>query len=497
MSVTNQKTIKHNYAYGSSTKVNAHLPRFNFKPTAYKQTFIEKANLTHWMNVATNYPYKVTTTPTHTKYSSIVSQLHLQETIDQCLSHYTNITKNPGNVNIIHKMKLSFPTNTRVLFMGDFHSDMHSLLSNLNYLLLKNILSEDLKLKSGFKLIFLGDLVDRNYYGMECLYFAFQLKLHNPNDVYILNGNHEDPDTYTRYNFKNEIKSNINVLSYRQRLRKVLHLLPIVLLFKFANMSGYYYCCHGGFSNDTNAMNFKNNGSSVSRKMKNTYGQNWSDFTCTQSGVTLSSRGPGIATFGTKATQDYMNKHNINAVFRGHQDMYSLTFLTREVTQPLNYDTYEKRPLSDDLVDVWREGFISNTNNGLIHKTKTIPSDSRQNTKHYMLTFPINKPNNTSSKFSNEFLPVFTTSSASAKSDFTHTCILELYNVLPNNKSKPKLNRQNAFKSRRFLNNTKMTSEIAQVNPLFMKTRQRSSAVNLGKTRQRSSAVNLGKNYKL
>lgn len=466
-----------NFAYSANTKVKAHLVYHDFKPTKYSQEFIDHASLNHWLSVANNYPYKVTTSPQHTKYSALVKQKHLQETIDASLSHYQQITKNSGNANIIHKMRLNFPQHTRVLFMGDFHSDMHSLLNNLKYLQKNGLLSDDLKLKQDYKLIFLGDLVDRNYYGTECVYFALQLKLHNPHSVYILNGNHEDPDTYMRYNFKNEIKSNINVLSYRQRMRKLLHLLPIVMLFKFTNMNGYYYCCHGGFSNDRNAMNGFVNGSSVFRKNRNTYGQNWSDFTCTQAGVSASGRGPGIYTFGTEATAKYMRDHNINAVFRGHQDMYSLTFLTREVTRPMNYDTYEGMPMEDDLVDVWRQGFFQTVNKQrypMIHKSKPIPPSRKEKT-HYHLTVPVDI-NNSSNEFTKEFLPVFTTSSASAKSDFSHTCILELFNKSENKQNRPRLNRLNAFKKN--LGPGKPMS-----NPLFNKprTRVRSYAINYGK----------------
>ena len=446
----------------SRAKVRAHLVYHNFKPTTYMQTFIDHAELNHWLHVAKDYPYKITTDPEHSKFSAVITQQHLQQTIDTALNHYQKTTKNAGNTNVIHKMKLTFPQNNRVLFMGDFHSDMHSLLNNLKYLRHKNILSNDLRLKQEYKLIFLGDLVDRNYYGVECVYFAFQLKIHNPNNVYILNGNHEDPDTFTRYNFKNEIRSNINAKPYIEKLLRIMHLLPIVLLFKFSNLNGYYYCCHGGFSNDRNAMNGFVNGSSVFRKNRSTYGQNWSDFTCTQAGISASSRGPGIYKFGTEATAKYMKNHNINAVFRGHQDMYSLTFLTREVTHPVNYDTYEEKPLKDDLVDVWRDGFFSNDKNPMIHNTKVIPASKREK-KDILLTLHSNN-------FSREFLPVFTTSSAAAKSDFTHTCILELSNTL----SGPRLNRQNAFKKQ---------PPKPELNPLYNrpKTRSRSYAVNYGK----------------
>ena len=56
-------------------------------------------------------------------------------------------------------------------------------------------------------MFFLGDLVDRGPYSIEILLIVFQLKVKNPNNVHIINGNHEDIDTYQRYGFDTEMNA--------------------------------------------------------------------------------------------------------------------------------------------------------------------------------------------------------------------------------------------------------------------------------------------------
>ncbi|MBZ9569885.1 serine/threonine protein phosphatase [Patescibacteria group bacterium] len=68
----------------------------------------------------------------------------------------------------------------RVIFVGDTHGDLEAS---------KKVVKD--YLKSGNKIVFLGDYVDRGPHSKENLDFLLETKVKNPNQIYLLQGNHE------------------------------------------------------------------------------------------------------------------------------------------------------------------------------------------------------------------------------------------------------------------------------------------------------------------
>ena len=100
-----------------------------------------------------------------------------------------------NNISFIQKIK--FELNAKVIIIGDIHSSLHSCLG----ILLDNKdeyfeEESDMILKPNHYIIFLGDLVDRGPYSMEILVLIFGLKNKNFDNVFIINGNHEEYTTY-------------------------------------------------------------------------------------------------------------------------------------------------------------------------------------------------------------------------------------------------------------------------------------------------------------
>ena len=116
------------------------------------------------------------------------------------------------NFYYIEKMKID-DENPQIYIIGDIHSSFHSLYKVLldirrkydafcyEYNLNEEKYEFSLKLKEHHYIFFTGDIVDRGPYGLECLVLVCMLKIINPYNVFICDGNHENPDTFYRYGF--------------------------------------------------------------------------------------------------------------------------------------------------------------------------------------------------------------------------------------------------------------------------------------------------------
>ncbi|MDI6602637.1 MAG: metallophosphoesterase family protein [Patescibacteria group bacterium] len=67
-----------------------------------------------------------------------------------------------------------------MIFVGDTHGDLE-----VNQKIIKDYL------KPGNKIVFLGDYVDRGHHSKENLDFLLEIKNRNPEQIYLLQGNHE------------------------------------------------------------------------------------------------------------------------------------------------------------------------------------------------------------------------------------------------------------------------------------------------------------------
>jgi len=68
----------------------------------------------------------------------------------------------------------------KIIFVGDTHGDLEA-----SQKVIKNFL------KPGNKIVFLGDYVDRGSFSKENLDFLLKTKRENPNQIFLLQGNHE------------------------------------------------------------------------------------------------------------------------------------------------------------------------------------------------------------------------------------------------------------------------------------------------------------------
>ncbi len=123
----------------------------------------------------------------------------------------------------------------KIVIVGDLHGD---------YISLQSILSR--YRPPEWKILFLGDYVDRGEYQIETLTRVLMLKLEYPEHVYMLRGNHESPYMNLEYGFIFELQSKLedkSYLIYMTILKSVYCNLPYAAL-----VNNEIFAVHGGLA---------------------------------------------------------------------------------------------------------------------------------------------------------------------------------------------------------------------------------------------------------
>ena len=233
--------------------------------------------------------------------------------------------------------KINIQPNDKIISMGDIHGSAHSLFRNLIRLMLNGYLDDNLKLKSNTYMIFTGDYGSRGRYSTEVWYLLMQLAIQNPDNVFLIRGNHETEIIANRYGFSEEISNRYNTKILGQ-FYSIFDLLPQAIFVNNTNETIVF--CHGGFpvKNKNQSSEYKIDTKMIKNILSspykyvnihpsiiNTSGWFNNEFEAENEIIKDSSRG------GFKIGIECLNETKdigISAIFRGHtHEKYSLSLL--------------------------------------------------------------------------------------------------------------------------------------------------------------------------
>ncbi len=177
-----------------------------------------------------------------------------------------------------------------IMLVGDIHGDFQTLEFVIK-------MREEMNCKN---ILFLGDYVDRGLEGTEVLLRLFQLKIEDPENIFLLRGNHESADMNIYYGFFEEIGYDESFLI---RISLTYEKMPIA-----AVLSGHTFCVHGGINGIE---------SIDAIRKEEPFPYLWND-PSKHPGLTNSIRGSTVKEFGPDIVDGFLEVNNLKRMVRGH-----------------------------------------------------------------------------------------------------------------------------------------------------------------------------------
>ena len=306
-----------------------------------------------------------------------------------------SIEKNRSDGSIIYNINVT--SADKFIIFGDFHGSFHSFFRIFIRLHLLGVIDfPNYKINDGYKLIFLGDLLDRGVFSLEITYILFKFLLNNTEDNNLQNskiimnrGNHEEVQQYTKNGFKMELdkKLGARVTEFKTSFDTYLSYCSSAIILNYVyenNMQTIFYpniypdkkywLSHGGIPVGTNLIKLPNEEcffinsiktiiipATSSRPSYTLYMNTirWFDY------ITASQdRGP----ITIQELETFMRLNNIKFFIRGHTDDNENAFLLStsiaNIQVPYSYDN--TFPLNNKLIQQNNQGndkviFPSNT----------------------------------------------------------------------------------------------------------------------------------------
>ncbi len=243
----------------------------------------------------------------------------------------------------IEKQKIN--ESSKLCVIGDIHGSVHTLLRTLWRLAALKYIDLDLHVKNkNFYFIFTGDYVDRGLYSIEVLYILILLKLRNWNNVFIIRGNHEYETTDKNNIFYQELSTKYDDDLAQKFMNLFAHFygcLPYAVFFLCGN-TNIIQCCHSGIIATYDPHNFDYH----YEPCKDYNHFIWTDLYQPDyhKKPTSEKHGKPISII---SVINYMIKHDIKAMFRGHQDLgFGCKMFFDDPIKFAEYDNNVSKPIN-------------------------------------------------------------------------------------------------------------------------------------------------------
>jgi len=208
-------------------------------------------------------------------------------------------------------IELNAEKDEEIFVLGDIHGNLESLMD-----LIDIINKQDPKY-----VIFLGDIVDRGQFQLECFIIVLSLKILYPNKYFLLKGNHETLEMNKYYGFYDVYMMEFNQYSQFDEIISLYNRLPICII-----VNDSILCLHGGIPENYEILDELKN--LDKKKLDETIPEAvehaifqimWND---PKEGLTRfmdNFRGPGIKYYGYEVFNEFMEKYDLKYCIRAHE----------------------------------------------------------------------------------------------------------------------------------------------------------------------------------
>jgi hypothetical protein len=275
--------------------------------------------------------------------------------------------------------KVYVNNNEKIIIFGDYHGSFHTFFRNLLRLHVMGVVNlNTFKINDNYKIIFLGDIIDRGQYSLEILDILFQFIINNKSNKLLINkGNHEDLLQNTVDGFLKEIKSkvhrNISKLLHIN-INKIFNYLPTAIILINKDNNKKYWLCHGFVPQDYDFLNkvkkfvdINNNDNLLLMNNYYSFQIKWNDTSTNNESTHNSKRTTELNTIfnvGLDITKKYLETFDF--IIRGHEDSVSNAWLLKTSTDKFFI-------LSSDYLNQKTNQFeLHKSNNKLINKNDEI-----------------------------------------------------------------------------------------------------------------------------